>query len=195
MINHDIGDYEHMCDESMVSFDIAPKCKSIGEGAFYDCSSLEEICIPSSVKVIKDKAFGGCTSLGHLVLAEGLEEIGAEAFVGCTSLEEVVIPISVKTIAKGAFKGCTSLRVVKMTENLQELQDSAFEDCTALEEVTVPSKFARRAGQIFNGCGKIVKQIAKATLVLSSALTIAALIPDKAPKVDTKALPSNALKL
>lgn len=195
MMNHDIGDYEHMCDESMVSFDIASKCTSIGEGAFYECSSLEEIYSPPSVKVIKDKAFGGCTSLNSIILAEGIEEIGAEAFVGCTSLEEVVIPLSVKTIARGAFKNCTNLKVVKMTEGLQELQDSAFEGCTSLEEVTVPSKFARRAGQIFNGCGKILEKIAKAALCITSALIIASLIPSKSSTSNVKALPSNALKI
>ncbi|MDE6068516.1 MAG: leucine-rich repeat protein, partial [Treponemataceae bacterium] len=63
---------------------------SIGEYAFYGCSSLKSVTIPSSV-----------TSIGNF------------AFESCTSLTEVEIPYSVTSIGNSAFSGCTSLKEVK----------------------------------------------------------------------------------
>ena len=53
---------------------------SIGEGAFYDCSSLTEIAIPS-----------------------GVARIGSCAFVNCNSLKEITIPSNVTNIDEKAL--------------------------------------------------------------------------------------------
>ena len=47
---------------------VIPKSvKSIGDGAFANCKSLQSIEIPDSVKSIGDEAFYNCTSLQRLV--------------------------------------------------------------------------------------------------------------------------------
>ena len=48
----------------------------IGSGAFHRCTSLREIKIPPSVRMIKNLAFGSCSELATVALGEGLEEIG-----------------------------------------------------------------------------------------------------------------------
>jgi hypothetical protein len=50
--------------------------------AFYICSSLTQIDIPSSVVLIGDSAFYKCSSLRDIVLHQGLHKIGKDAFCG-----------------------------------------------------------------------------------------------------------------
>ena len=103
-------------------------------GAFYNCSQLQRVTIPSSVKEISAGAFANCTGLISLKFSPNakLEVIGGSycgtdfssyyaigAFTGCTALKEVTIPASVKTIGVAAFKGCTSLAYIHFEENSQ----------------------------------------------------------------------------
>ena len=50
----------------------------IGKRAFADCESLEKINFPSTLRIISDEAFSGCTSL-DVDLPENIK-VGADAF-------------------------------------------------------------------------------------------------------------------
>ena len=52
----------------------------IGKRAFADCESLEKINFPSTLRIISDEAFSGCTSL-DVDLPENIK-VGADAFKG-----------------------------------------------------------------------------------------------------------------
>ena len=78
----------------------------IGECAFWGCSSLTSVNIPSSVTTIGGAAFEGCRSLTSVNIPSGVTEIGVYTFSGCRSLTSVNIPSSVTTIGGAAFEGC-----------------------------------------------------------------------------------------
>ena len=64
---------------------------SIGEGAFWGCTSLSSITIPDSETIIEDCAFNGCTSLSSITIPEGVTYIGEDAFKGCEGLTSVIV--------------------------------------------------------------------------------------------------------
>ena len=75
---------------------IAHGVKSIGEGAFFFCTSLKKAPIPSSVTSIGGKAFAYCSSLkdlkipdGAKFLSEGSEDLGEKAFLYTKDLTNV----------------------------------------------------------------------------------------------------------
>ena len=83
--------------------------ETIGEAAFYRCSSLKETVFPNNLKSIEGDAFGYCAGLTGVTFPSSLETIGSGAFTGCTSLTEVTFPSKLQTIESSAFTGCTSL--------------------------------------------------------------------------------------
>ena len=64
------------------------------------CKNTE---IPSSVKVIAEGAFRGCTELTNIEIPEGVTTIGSSAFRGCTGLTSVTLPSTTTSIGTYAF--------------------------------------------------------------------------------------------
>ena len=91
---------------------------SIGEWAFYYCSSLNSITIPNSVTSIGDYAFEDCSSLTSVTIPESVTSIGDQAFSYCSSLTSVIIGNSVTSIGKSAFYGCFSLTKTNYTGDI-----------------------------------------------------------------------------
>ena len=62
---------------------------SIGDDAFYSCSSLNSITIPNSVKSIGDRAFQDCRSLTSITIPNSVKHIGSCPFSGCNQLKDI----------------------------------------------------------------------------------------------------------
>ena len=54
----------------------------LGDYAFYGCSSLTSLTIPSSVTSIGEWAFAGCSGLGNLTIPSSVTKIANHAFWG-----------------------------------------------------------------------------------------------------------------
>ena len=59
--------------------------QKIRDGAFYNCTSVESITIPSTLVEIGNSAFYGCRNLREATFNFGLKTIGISAFFNCTS--------------------------------------------------------------------------------------------------------------
>ena len=121
--------------------------EEIGEAAFAYAIKLEDINLPSSLRIIKRRCFSDCISLNldPLVIPEGVEEIGYMAFVNCKALTgKVVLPKTLKKINGGAFFS-TKITECNFPDGLEEIGDAAFY-ATRLKEVILPNSCQNFSG-------------------------------------------------
>jgi len=85
---------------------------SIGDYAFYYCSGLTSVTIPSSVTSIGEMAFGFCSGLTNVTIPNSVTSIGYKAFSYCRGLTSVTIPNSVTNIGAEVFCDCRGLTSV-----------------------------------------------------------------------------------
>lgn len=83
--------------------------KTVGEGAFYCCESLETAALSDSLTSIGNQAFLDCTSLKSVTFGNSLEYIGDEAFRWCSSLADMTLSDTVAYFGSGAFWSCEKL--------------------------------------------------------------------------------------
>ena len=108
---------------------------SIGEYAFYECTSLTGVIIPEGVTSIGVYAFYGCTGLTSVIIPEGVISMGDGAFRDCTDLTSVIIPEGVTSIGGDAFRDCTDLTSVVIPSSVTSIGGNAFRDCTSLKTI------------------------------------------------------------
>ena len=108
---------------------------SIGERAFYNCSSLTSVTIPNSVTSIGSSAFYYCSSLTSVTIPNSVTSIGSSAFRNCSDLTSVTIPNSVTAIGTAAFFSCSGLTSVTIPNSVTSIGSSAFYGCSNLKTV------------------------------------------------------------
>ena len=94
--------------------------------------------IPNSVTSIGDYAFYGCSSLANVVLGNGVTSIGSGAFQACPALTSVKIPKSVTSIGIWAFSNCTGLTSVYLLGNAPAADPSTFASDSSLTIFYLP---------------------------------------------------------
>ena len=85
----------------------------------------EEFVLPDSVTEIAKSGFCYNTQLKKADLSS-VEVIGEYAFEGCTALEDVKLPKTLKTVHKNAFLGCPALLTVRVPASVEYIGDYAF---------------------------------------------------------------------
>jgi len=114
----------------------------IGNSAFYNCKTLTNITLPSSITIIGQSAFNSCTGLKILTIPTSVTDIGQYAFWGCTGLPSITIPASVARIEDGAFQYCYNLSSVIVQGTSPPVINSAaqvFSNCIAGLQIFVPA--------------------------------------------------------
>ena len=124
----------------------------LGDYAFYRCSRLTNLILPSSVTEIGWGAFDGCSGLTSLTLPSGVTSIGVYAFYGCSGLTSLTLPSSVTSIDAYAFQGCSGLTSLTLPSSVTSVGGSAFEGCSGLINLTIPSSVTSIGKWAFKGC-------------------------------------------
>ena len=150
--NDKLGDYAFYGCSGLTSLTIPSSVTSIGASAFEGCNGLTSLVIPSGVTSIGDKAFHGCCGLTSLVIPSGVTSIGDKAFHGCSGLISLTIPSSVTSIGWSAFSGCSGLTSLTIPSCVTSIGGSAFEGCSGLTSLTISSSVTSIGDKAFHGC-------------------------------------------
>lgn len=97
----------------------------IEDSAFWRCTSLKSINLPSSLRSIGDSTFA-LSGLANIAIPEGALSIGNEALKECENLVEVNIPNTVTTIGRYCFSDCYNMNSVHLSTNLIAIPERAF---------------------------------------------------------------------
>jgi len=132
---------------------------SIGNEAFYQCTSLVGVTIGNSVTSIGNSAFRGCNSLASITIPNNVTDIGIWAFLGCTGLTSVIIGNDVSSIEEKTFMNCLGLTNVIIGNKVTSIGDSAFEGCTNLASVIIPDNVTGIGTSAFDTCTSLASVI------------------------------------
>ena len=132
-----IGSYLISAKTDLVvgEYSIKAGTTAIASYAFYNCSGITKITIPTSVTAIGNYAFYGCNQMSNINLDSNIKSIGSYAFYGCTALTEMAIPSSVTAIAERTFYNCTGLTSITIPSSVTTIGNYAFYNCTALTTI------------------------------------------------------------
>ena len=138
------------------------------------CSSLSEIDLPSTLKMISGSgAFEGATALTGIKFPKDVafSDTITGVFEDCTSLTSVSLPASVTKIPSHMFDGCTSLTSVTALSEIESIGDGAFRNCSSLTGIDFPGTLTSIGSSAFQGCASLVSvpNLSKVTKMGSGA--------------------------
>ncbi len=124
--------------------------REIGNHAFVDCKSLQEMTIPKQVTCFP--SFSGCSALTKVHLPKTVSTYGD--FIDCTNLEFVdlsgAFPLNY-IISSPSFRGCKRLKYVVMPDEIHwEIDKDDFNGCDEMEEICLVS--SRIKTKAFDNC-------------------------------------------
>lgn len=140
---------------SMEEVSIQAPLSFIGQTVFDCCTALTRVGIPASVTEIHSLAFRACRSLRQLTLPAGLVKLGWGALSGCTALEWIDLPVGVRRIEPRVFEGCTSLSVVYLSPETETIGSRAFSSCKNLTSLDLPGTVLKIQSDAFEGCERL----------------------------------------
>ena len=98
-----------------------PSVTEVENHAFYNCSNLRELQLNEGLQKIGQSAFWICTSLASITLPSTVTEVCSCAFHNCTNLREVEFNVGLKKIGRAAFYSCRLLSSVIFPHTVTEI--------------------------------------------------------------------------
>lgn len=137
---------------SLKSLRLSLTLNHIGSHAFSDCSALTSLQLPQNITHIEQSTYSGLRSLTSLTIPEGVEYIGEYAFTGL-GVHDLVIPKSVKRIGRSAFYG-SSMKTLNILGS-PHIEEIAFDGCGQLQSVSFHAGLKSLHSQAFRCCNSL----------------------------------------
>ncbi len=140
----------------------------LSDNAFYNCTGLTTITLPSQLQYISLAVFVGCSSLSTLNIPASVLSIGYGSFTGCTNLQSITVDAGnenytsvggvlynkdMTTLLAYPYKGRTVFEIPKGTTSVE-----AYAFCmTSIQEVDIPASVTRLGSNAMSYCGQLTK--------------------------------------
>lgn len=166
-----VASYAFLKCEYLTSFTAYEGLISVGTGAFYGCTRLSAVSLPSTVSEIGAYAFEGTPYLRRLgafavagdgvlmryqgsdtqvTVPDGVRRIAPHAFTS-SKLTAVDLPTSVYAVDACAFADCVGLSGLNLSDGLVTVGDGAFRGCKSLKSLTTPTTLSYIGQSAFEG--------------------------------------------
>ena len=129
---------------------------------FQGCVNLKTIIIPSNITCIRDYAFYNCSTLDSINLPTSLYTIGNNAFNGCSNLKRICLPQYLNSIGNYGLANCSSLTSINLPATIRAINSNAFQGCTGLTSISVNNSFPidlTQSTSVFNNVNKTTCQL------------------------------------
>ena len=170
------------------------KVTTIGNFAFYQCSALTGINIPTTVTAIGDYSFAGCTSWTSFSLPSNVTSVGLAAFgncgftsitipntitnygggytfLNCSTLVSVTLPSNMTSIPEAFLGGCPNLTTVNMPDNVVTIGALVFYQDSKLSSITIPSTVTTIGEKAFESCTGLKSVTIHSNAIVSTVYT------------------------
>ena len=129
------------------------------------CSNLTTVILPTTLKIIGERAFYNKSNLVDVYFPTTLESLGKNAFDSCSKLESIhldALPSGIKIIPYMCFCSCKKLQPFTIPEGVTSIEDYAFNGCELFTS-TIPSTIVSFGASAFynaamNGIDVIIKE-------------------------------------
>lgn len=155
---------------------------TIREYMFANWAALNELKLPSTVKVIKDGAFSESLNLtlyGRQLPSGVTGQIPENAFYSCHAVDLDSLPAGITVIKRNAFYECSNLTLAALPDGVTSIYDSAFFNCYKLALTALPAALTNIEPNAFQNCRelKITEIPAKVTSIGNYAFAGCTSIP------------------
>ena len=125
---------------------------SIDNSAFYNCTGLTSVTIPSSVTSIGSYAFEDCTGLTSVTIPNSVTSIASSAFNNTGWYNNQPDGILYLDNCCLGYKGNKPTGTLSIKEGTRLIGHYAFDDCTGLTSVTIPNSVTSIGFKAFCVC-------------------------------------------
>ena len=134
---------------------------SIGECAFYGCTSLATVSIPASVTSIGESAFDGCTRLATVSIPASVTSVGSDAFENTPWLGDQ--PDGVVYVGKVAYKWKGDATIATIADGTISISPRAFSSAQ-ITSVSIPASVTSIGVGAFQSCQDLTSVIIPASV-------------------------------